>query len=68
MVGEYTSKAEVVSTVAVHSRHYLCEILTLHGALNSVFAVGRGAPLEVLSVVDVRSREEDVVSSIVSSG
>jgi hypothetical protein len=67
MVGKHTSEAEVVPTVAVHGRYYLREILALHRALDGVFAIGRGAPFEVLSVVDVRPCEEDLISGAVSS-
>lgn len=66
MVGERTSKAKVVSAVAVYGRHYLCEVLALNRALNSVFAIGSGAPFQILSVVDVGSCEEDLVSALVS--
>ena len=55
-----------MSTVAVDGRDNLVEVLALHAALYSVFAVGRGAPFEILFVVDVRSCEKRVVSVNVS--
>jgi len=56
MVSERTTKTEVGSTVAVYSRYYLGEVFALNRALDSVFTVWGGAPLQILSVVDVRPR------------
>jgi hypothetical protein len=66
MVGERTSEAEVVSTVAVYRRYHPCKVLVLNRALDSVFAIGSGAPLQVLSVVDVGPCEENLISVLVS--
>jgi hypothetical protein len=66
MVGKRTSKAEVVSTVAVYRRHNLCEVLVLNRTLDSVFAIRSRAPFQILSVVDVGSCEEGLVSVLVS--
>jgi hypothetical protein len=68
MVIECTSKAKVVSAVAVHRGDYLGQVFVLDRAFDSVFAVGGGAPLEVLPIVDIGSREEGVVSVNVSAG
>lgn len=67
MVGQSAPKAEHVSAVTVNGRYDLVQISALHTALYSVFAVWRRTPLEVLFVVDVRSREEDMVSIDVST-
>ena len=66
MVVQCTSKAEIVSTLAVYRRYDLGEVLTLYLTFYRVLAVGRGAPFEVLFVVDVGSREESVISMTVS--
>lgn len=62
MIVQRTSKTEVVSAVAVYCGNYPGELLALDGALYGVFAVGSGAPLEILSVVDVGSCQEDLIS------
>ena len=66
MVVQRASKAEVVSALAVHRGHDLGEILALYRTFHGVFAIGRGAPLEVFFIVDVGSRKECVVSANVS--
>lgn len=66
MVGKSAAEAEVMPAVAVYGGHDLGQILVLDRALDRVLAVGGGAPLQVLSVVDVGACEEDLVSSIVS--
>ena len=66
MVVQRASKAEVVSALAVHRGHDLGEILALYRTFHGVFAIRRGAPLEVFFIVDVGSCEEGVVSVIVS--
>ena len=66
MVGKSTSKAKHVPAVTVDGRHSLIEIFALHTALHGVFAVGRRAPLEILFVIDVRSRQKRMVSADVS--
>ena len=67
MIGECAAEAKAMTAVAMNSRYDLVQILALHTALYSVFAVGRRTPLEVLFVIDVRSCEERVVSIHVST-
>jgi hypothetical protein len=62
VIGQRTAKTEVVPAVTMDCRYYLGKILALNRTFQSVFAVGGGAPFEVLSVVDVGSCEEDLVS------
>jgi len=51
-----------MSTIAAYCRDNLGQILALYRTLYGVFAIGCRAPLEVFFVVDVRSREEDMIS------
>jgi hypothetical protein len=67
MVVLCTSETEVVSAIAMYCGYYPSQVLTLDRAFDGVFAVGSGAPLEVLSIVDVGSCEEYLVSVDVSS-
>jgi hypothetical protein len=55
-----------MAAVAVYGGHDLGQIFVLDGALDRVLAVGGGAPLQVLSVVDVGACEEDLVSGVIS--
>ena len=66
MVGKSTSKAKHMPAVTVDGRHNLIQILAFHTALHSVLAVRRRAPLEILFVIDVGSREERMISADVS--
>ena len=66
MVGESASEAKHVPAVTMDGRHNLIEILALHAALHGVLAVRRRAPLEILFIIDVRSREKRMVSADVS--
>ena len=66
MVVQCTSKAEVVSALAVYCRYDLGKVLALYRAFHGVLAVGRRAPFKVLFIVNVGSREEGVVSTTVS--
>lgn len=63
MIIQCASKTEVVPAIAVHRGHYPCEFFAFDGTFHGVFAVGSGAPLEVLSVVDVSSCQEDLIST-----
>ena len=45
MVGERTSKTEVVAAFAMYRGYNLAKIFVLDSTFDGVFAVGRGAPL-----------------------
>lgn len=62
MVVECTAETEVVFAVAVYSGNNPVKVLALHRAFYGVLAIGRGAPLEVLFVVDVSSSQEHMIS------
>jgi hypothetical protein len=66
VVVQCTAKTKIMPTVAMDCRNCLGKILTLDGTFQGVFAVGGGAPFQVLSVVDVGSCKEDLVSGTVS--
>ena len=57
-----TTEAEGVLACANHSRYDLTKISLLDAAINRIRAVRRGAPFEVLFVIDVGTGEELFIS------
>jgi hypothetical protein len=67
MVVQRASEAKVVRTFAVYGGHDLLELFILYRALDSVLAVGCGAPPQVLFIVDIGPREQFLIPDFVSA-
>ena len=63
MVTEGAAKAKAIFAIACDSRDYTAEFPLLDATFNGVLAVGGWAPLQIFFVVDVGTREKDLVST-----
>lgn len=64
MLIKRAAEAEIVTAVAVYGRYYPLKISRLDLAIDGIYAVRCGAPLEVLEVVDICACEQFGVSGV----
>jgi len=61
MVVQCAAKAEGMRAIANHRRYDPVEVSRLDPAVNGVYAIRRGTPLQVVFVIDVRAGQKYLV-------
>ena len=64
MVVQGTTETKAVLTSTRYRRYYSVELSLLNTALDSILAVRRRTPLQVIFVVDIGTGEKDLISGV----
>ncbi len=66
MVVQGTTETKAVLTCTRYRRYYSVELSLLNPTLDSVLAIRRGAPLQIVFVVDIGTGEKNLISGLKS--
>ncbi len=64
MVVQGTTETKAVLTSTRYRRYYSVELSLLNTALDSILAIRRRTPLQVVFVVDIGTGEKDLISGV----
>ena len=66
MVVQGTTETKAVLTGAGYRGYYSVELSLLNPTLDSVLAIRRRTPLQIVFVVDIGTREKNLISGVIS--